>query len=136
MFSKLIANKETQRMVVVSMIVSVLVYLLLGSVGARTEFMCGKSHYNYKGRGRKLLKKKRSNYALKPRQIMTAGEEKGANVLDGLKYDMECTPGLENGAYYSKSLTPGGFCGDQAAVNDAMHKYTIESGVGGSLMDQ
>jgi len=136
MFSKLIANKETQRMVVVSVIVSALVYLFMDRMGARAEFMCGRSHYKYRGSGRKLAMKKKSKYVLKPRQVQTAGEEKGANVLDGLKYDMECTPGLENGSYYSKSLTPGGFCGDQAAVNEAMHKYTIESGVGGSLMDQ
>ena len=131
MFPKLL-NKETQRMALVAVMVSALMYIIMSRFSGRAEFM----RANRRARARASRAARKENYALKPRAVMTTGETEGGDVLSKLPYKAECTPGLENGAYYSKSLTPGGFCGDQAAVNAAMHKYTIDAGIGGSLMDE
>ena len=69
--------------------------------------------------------------------LTTSAPKTGDDVAKGfreLPYDIACTPGSENGAYYTKDLTPGGLCGDQQYVNDAMHSYSIESGIGGNLL--
>lgn len=66
--------------------------------------------------------------------LTTSGSKSaGKSILD-LPYSEECMPGKENGAYYTKNLTPGGICGDQQFVNDAMHGYVIESGIGDNLL--
>jgi hypothetical protein len=70
--------------------------------------------------------------------LTTSAPKTGDDVVKGLRelpYSIECTPGMENGGYYSKSLTPGGICGDQQYVNDVMHSYSIESGIGGNLLE-
>ena len=75
----------------------------------------------------------RENYA----PLTTAAPKTGDDVVKGLRalpYSIECTPGNEKGGYYTKALTPGGICGDQQYVNDAMHGYSIESGIGGNLL--
>lgn len=56
--------------------------------------------------------------------------------LNKLPYTMDCVPGPgENASYYTKDLTPGGFCGDQKFVRDAM-TYSILDGIGGSLLEK
>lgn len=138
MFPKIALNKETQRMIVIATMAAVVVYLAMDRFGARVSFMSCKSKYGSKARVRAIerLRARRSGYALKPAAITTTAPAEEAKGLDGLTYDMECTPGMQNGAYYTKSLTPGGFCGDQAAVNEAMHGYGITAGVGDSLLGQ
>jgi len=80
-----------------------------------------------------LFGKKSSPYTLK---ALVLKDDPPQKPLKSLKYDVACTPGPSpQGAYYTKALTPGGFCGDQELVNAAMHGYTITSGVGGSLLD-
>ena len=63
----------------------------------------------------------------------SAGEPGG---LFGLKYGLDCTPSgfNKNSAYYTKSMTPGGPCGDMKFVSDQMQKYKIDNGIGGSLL--
>ena len=43
------------------------------------------------------------------------------------KHDLSCVAGPSKNGYYSKSLTPGGFCGLQEKVR-ASHTYEIEDG--------
>jgi hypothetical protein len=39
---------------------------------------------------------------------------------------LACTPGpSKDAAYFNRTSNPGGICGDQQFVNDAMRKYTI-----------
>ena len=76
----------------------------------------------------------RENYS----SLKTSAPKTGDDVVKGfreLPYDIACTPGNEKGGYYSKSLTPGGICGDQQYINDAMHSYVIEEGIGGNLLN-
>lgn len=138
MFPKIALNKETQRMIVVAAMVAVVVYLAMERLAPKVSFMGCKSKYGSKSRMRAIerIRARRSGYALKPAAITTTAPAEEARGLDGLTYDMECTPGMEKGAYYTKSLTPGGFCGDQAAVNEAMHGYDITAGVGDTLLGQ
>tara|TARA_R110002074_G_scaffold111843_2_gene239724 strand:- start:731 stop:1045 length:315 start_codon:yes stop_codon:yes gene_type:complete len=96
---------------------------ILGAFAAAAVYLimngCGKSSENYA-------------------PLKTSAPKTGDDVVKGLrslKYSIECVPGSETGGYYSKSLTPGGVCGDQQYVNDAMHSYSIEAGVGGNLLD-
>lgn len=77
----------------------------------------------------------KEKYELSPSTITLKGNPPQKTLRD-LKYDISCVPGAQQGSYYTKDLTPGGFCGDQALVNAAMHSYEIESGIGGSLLDE
>ena len=134
MLNKLL-NKDTQRMVIVAAVVSALVYILMDRFAPKVSFACGGGHKSRYSARAMLPKKKKSKYVLKPQAITTAGEAP-AGGLNSLPYEAKCTPGMQEGAYYTKALTPGGFCGDQAYVNQAMHGYKIESGVGGPLLEQ
>lgn len=134
----------TQRSILIAVAAAAAVYMILDMMKARKEPMCachgGKSHYRMKEgmMGRKEMMRMKNGrkeyYVLAPRAIQASGGAPEGG-LNSLPYKMECTPGKENGAYYTKNLTPGGFCGDQAYVNSAMHKYSIEDGIGGSLLD-
>lgn len=138
MMLKKLLNKDTQRVVVVAAIVAALVYILMNTFAPKVSFAgCGghKSRYSARDMLRKIQRKKKSKYVLKPQAITTAGEAPEGG-LNSLPYEAKCTPGMQEGAYYTKDLTPGGFCGDQAFVNQAMHGYKIESGIGGSLREQ
>lgn len=76
-----------------------------------------------------LLSSLRSAYQSAPLVI----KETTSKSLFDLKHTEECTPGQgENGAYYSKSLTPGGLCGGQKLVSDYAN-YEITGGIGGVL---
>ncbi|NBS68391.1 hypothetical protein EBT31_05685 [bacterium] len=57
--------------------------------------------------------------------------------LFSLPYKLECTPGLmSSDSYLSMGLTPGGICGDQALIRKQMREYSIDSGVGGGLLEK
>jgi len=60
-----------------------------------------------------------------------------ASILD-LKSSLGCQPSGYNkdSAYYTKSLTPGGPCGDMDYVRNQQRDYEIESGIGGSLFSK
>ncbi len=62
----------------------------------------------------------------------------GPSSIFGLKYDLGCQASGFNpkSAFYSKSLTPGGFCGEQDYVRNQIRDFKIEGGIGGSLLDK
>ena len=73
----------------------------------------------------------RSYFGLRPQSLVIKKKPNQPASIYNLKYDLECVPGPSaKSAYYSKGLTPGGICGDEAWVNAAMGQYKIESGVG------
>jgi hypothetical protein len=67
-----------------------------------------------------------------------AGMSSGPASIFGLKYDLGCTASgfNPNSAYYSKSLTPGGWCKDMDFVRNQERDYTIDGGIGGSLLSK
>ncbi len=77
-----------------------------------------------------VMRVRKSGYA--PIVIQSQGEE-NSSIFD-LKHDLSCVPGPQEGAAsYTKSLTPGGLCGDQKWVADQA-TYTITDGIGSSLL--
>ena len=57
--------------------------------------------------------------------------------INGLEHSLSCVVGPgESSGYYSKGLTPGGFCGDQKLIREQMRGYKILGGVGGSLLEK
>ena len=75
---------------------------------------------------------KKSGYKLSPEDISVEPNDSGD--INKLPYQVKCVPGPGyDAAYYTKDLSPGGFCGDQALVRDAM-SYKILGGIGGSLL--
>ena len=78
---------------------------------------------------------KKSGYKLSPEPVDVSPMIDG-DAVSKLPYSLECVPGPgKDAAYYTKDLTPGGFCGDQALVRDAM-SYKILGGIGGSLLEK
>jgi hypothetical protein len=76
--------------------------------------------------------KRSSKYVLSPTPVLVKGSD---GSLFDLKYDMKCVPGPdETAGYYTRDLTPGGYCGDQEFVA-AGANYEIIDGIGGSLLD-
>lgn len=72
-------------------------------------------------------------------ELMTTpgkGMSSGPSSIFGLKHDLKCTASGFNpdSAYYSKSLTPGGWCKDMEFVRNQERDFTIDSGIGGSLL--
>jgi hypothetical protein len=67
-----------------------------------------------------------------------AGMSAGPSSMFGLKHDISCTASGFNpqSAYYSKSLTPGGWCKDMDFVRNQERDYTIDGGIGGSLLSK
>jgi hypothetical protein len=54
--------------------------------------------------------------------------------MQNLPYKLECVPGpQETASPYTKSLTPGGYCGIQEFVN-SQADYEITGGIGESLL--
>jgi len=76
----------------------------------------------------------KSGYSLRPTGIKVSGVKPGS-IFD-LPVKLDCVPGpLKTSAYYTQGLTPGGVCGGQEFVEDQAN-YTIDSGIGGSLIGQ
>ena len=67
-----------------------------------------------------------------------SGMSSGPSSIFGLKHDLKCTASGFNpeSAYYSKSLTPGGWCKDMDFVRNQERDFTITSGIGGSLLSK
>jgi hypothetical protein len=54
--------------------------------------------------------------------------------MQNLSYKLECVPGpQETASPYTKSLTPGGYCGIQEFVK-SQADYVITGGIGESLL--
>jgi|TARA_R110002074_G_scaffold198162_2_gene365690 hypothetical protein len=76
----------------------------------------------------------KSGYSLRPSGIKVSGVKPGS-IFD-LPVRLDCVPGpLKTSAYYTEGLTPGGVCGGQEFVQDQAN-YTIDGGIGGSLLTQ
>lgn len=68
-----------------------------------------------------------------PGKLVSKGPQSLMDVKDSLK----CTPGpSEDAAWYSRGLTPGGLCNDNEFVSNQMRDYTIDGGIGGSLLEK
>jgi hypothetical protein len=86
-----------------------------------------------------LLFKRVSGYTLSP-SIESSPLKLTTKIGDdesmmALPYKLECVPGpQETASPYTKSLTPGGFCGIQEFVK-AHADYKITGGIGESLLD-
>jgi len=78
-----------------------------------------------------LSPRSRSYYQPRPINLETEGAETGS-IFD-LEHKIECVPGSPESAYYTKSLTPGGICGDQEFVKKSADAKII-GGIGGSLI--
>lgn len=68
--------------------------------------------------------------------VQGSAASKGPKSIFDLKNSLGCQPSGYNkdSAYYSKSLTPGGLCGDEDYVRNQQRDYEIKGGVGGSLL--
>ena len=78
-----------------------------------------------------LSPRSRSYYQPRPINLETEGDSSGS-IFD-LEHKIECVPGSPESAYYTKSLTPGGICGDQEFVKKSADAKII-GGIGGSLI--
>jgi len=78
---------------------------------------------------------KKSGYKLAPEDINVEPLISG-DAITKLPYTLDCVPGPgKDAAYYTKDMSPGGFCGDQALVRESM-SYKILGGIGGSLLEK
>ena len=78
---------------------------------------------------------KKSGYKLSPEDIDVEPRISG-DAINNLPYKLSCVPSSSKDAgYYTKDMTPGGFCGDQALVRESM-SYKILGGIGGSLLEK
>jgi hypothetical protein len=81
------------------------------------------------------LNSRPSPFILRPSEMVTTGTGIQPSALFNMPPDLNCVPGPANRAsYYTRGLTPGGLCGDGNWVHDQQRKWKIESGIGGSLL--
>ena len=78
-----------------------------------------------------MFPQRRSGYQPRPINVETDVSEEGS--LFDLEHKIECVPGSAQSAYYTKSLTPGGICGDQEFIKKRADAKII-GGIGGSLI--
>ena len=79
-----------------------------------------------------MLSPRKSMYQPRPINIEPAPEGTPESIFD-LEHKIECVPGSKDSAYYTKSLSPGGICGDQAFVRRSADAKIV-GGIGGSLI--
>jgi hypothetical protein len=73
-----------------------------------------------------MKKKKKSNY-LSPMPVTLVGNPENPDVFSA-EYSMDCVPGPQPTAgYYTRGLSPGGYCGVQKMVADSAN-YKLEEG--------
>ena len=76
-----------------------------------------------------------SSFILRPSEMVTTGTGIPPSALFDMPPDLNCVPGpASRASYYTRGLTPGGLCGDGDWVHDQQRKWKIESGIGGSLL--
>ena len=78
-----------------------------------------------------MLTPTRMRYQPRPIELETETPEIGS-IFD-LEHKLECVPGSPQSSYYTKTLSPGGICGDQAFVR-SQADVKIVGGIGGSLI--
>jgi len=78
-----------------------------------------------------------STFILRPSEMVTTnGTGMLPSALFDMKPDLNCVPGpAKRSSYYTMGLTPGGLCGDGNWVHDQQRKFTIQGGIGGSLLE-
>lgn len=79
-----------------------------------------------------------SNYTLGPSMyssdLMVKSNSGEPFEMQNLPYKLECVPGpQETASPYTRSLTPGGYCGIQEFVKSQAN-YVITGGIGESLL--
>ena len=77
-----------------------------------------------------MMRPRRSMYQPRPINLETS-EENGVDSIFDLEHRIECVPGSPESAYYTKSMAPGGICGDQKFVRDSADAKIL-GGIGGS----
>ena len=75
--------------------------------------------------------KKGSGYA----ELVTSTQDAIKSLFE-LPVSLECTAGPGPKAAYYSTERPGGICGDQEAVKTSMRDYSIDGGIGGSLLEK
>lgn len=85
-----------------------------------------------------LVQGRGSSYVAAPLVISPGAEaSSGPKFLNEIPSSLECTPGpSEKASYYTRGLTPGGLCGDGEAVRAQIRDFSIENGIGGSLLER
>lgn len=78
-----------------------------------------------------MMNRKSSGYA----ELVTSTQDAIMSLFD-LPVSLECTAGPGPKAAYYSTERPGGICGDQEAVKSSMRQYTINEGIGGSLLEK
>ena len=71
--------------------------------------------------------------------VTTSGPDasKGPTSLTEIPSSLECTPGPSaDAAYYTRGMTAGGLCGDGDMVRSQIRDFSIENGIGGSLLER
>jgi hypothetical protein len=77
-----------------------------------------------------------SSFILRPSEMVTTGTGIPPSALFDMPPTLGCVPGpAKNASYYTLGLTPGGLCGDGNWVHDQQRKWSIQSGIGGSLLE-
>lgn len=81
-----------------------------------------------------VAKFSKSGYQLLPQDLTITSKGNPDSSIFDLKNDLACVPGPQDtAASYTKSLTPGGLCGDQQWVAQQAD-YAIVDGIGSSLL--
>ena len=100
--------------VVCGIITGLIVLMVLGSIFGRSGYTLG------------------PGLSLGSLSVMSKAGE--ASEMQNLPYKLECVPGpQETASAYTRSLTPGGYCGIQEFVN-SQADYEITGGIGESLL--
>jgi hypothetical protein len=85
-----------------------------------------------------LVQGRGSTYEAAP-LVTVAGAQAstGPSSLTEIPSSLECTPGpSEKAAYYTRGMTPGGLCGDGDMIREQIRDFSIEGGIGGSLLER
>lgn len=85
-----------------------------------------------------LVQGRGSTYEAAPLVTMPGPQAStGPMSLTEIPSSLECTAGpSEKAAYYSRGLTPGGLCGDGDMIRSQIRDFSIENGIGGSLLER
>lgn len=85
-----------------------------------------------------LIQGRGSGFSAAPLAVSPGPEARGApKALTEIPSSLECTPGpSENASYYTRGLTPGGLCGDGESVRAQIRDFSIDGGIGGSLLER
>jgi hypothetical protein len=85
-----------------------------------------------------LVQGRGSTYEAAPLETVAGPQASAAPMsLTEIPSSLECTPGpAENASYYTRGMTPGGLCGDGDMVRSQIRDFSIENGIGGSLLER